>query len=167
LNKLCKEREGNHMDKRELITYCGLYCSLCAERSRIPEKARELIAALEIEGYPRWAKHLPEFNEFWAFINRLVENSEKRCCKSGGCGSPVCSIRKCAKERGVEICDQCPDFPCKRIHGIAKGYPTLLYDAKRRQEIGVDAWIEEQEKRLWTGFQYADIRCYPYDVPCE
>jgi len=155
------------MGKRELITYCGLYCSLCAERSRIPEKAGELMAALETEGYPQWAKDLPDFNEFWAFIHRLAEPSEKGCCRSGGCGSPACSIRKCAKERGVEICDQCPDFPCKRIQGIAKGYPTLLHDAKRRQEIGVEAWIEEQEKRLKTGFQYADIRCYPYEVPSE
>jgi len=45
------------------------------------------------------------------------------------------------------------------------GYPTLIADGKRIKKIGIDAWIEEQEERVKTGFAYADIRCYPYEVP--
>jgi len=33
------------------------------------------------------------------------------------------------------------------------------------KEIGIEAWIEEQEKRAKTGFAYVDIRCEPYDIP--
>lgn len=155
------------MNKRQLISYCGLYCGLCAERTRVPEKARDLIAAMKEEGYQNWGQSMPEFKEFWAFANRLAEVSDDRCCRSGKCGAPFCTIRKCAEERAIETCDQCKEFPCKRVNGIAKGYPTLIHDAERRRRIGVDAWIEEQEKRLSAGFQYADIRCYPYDVPSE
>jgi hypothetical protein len=162
-----QRRKEDKMNKQQLISYCGLYCDLCAERKRIPERTKELIAAMEIEGYPNWAKHRPEFKEFWAFVNRLAEGADKRCCRSGTCGAHFCTIRKCVKERGLEMCDQCQEFPCKRVKGIAKGYPTLLHDAERRRKIGIEAWVAEQQKRLSTGFQYADIRCYPYDVPSE
>jgi len=50
---------------------------------------------------------------------------------------------------------------------IAKGYPTLIADGQRMREIGIEAWIQEQEKRAETGFAYVDIRCYPYSVPEE
>jgi hypothetical protein len=33
------------------------------------------------------------------------------------------------------------------------------------KEVGLDAWIQEQEERRKTGFAYADIKCYPYQVP--
>ena len=56
-------------------------------------------------------------------------------------------------------------YPCHRITALAKGYPTLIADGERMKRIGIDAWIEEQEKRVKTGFVYADIRCYPYNVP--
>jgi hypothetical protein len=76
-----------------------------------------------------------------------------------------CTIRKCAREKNIDICISCDDYPCKRIDGIAKGYPTLLADGKRMKDIGIDAWLEEQKERVKTGFAYVDIRCYPYEVP--
>ncbi len=56
-------------------------------------------------------------------------------------------------------------IPVIDIDNIAKGYPTLLSDGKRIKDIGIDAWIEEQEVRAKSGFAYVDIRCYPYEVP--
>ena len=41
----------------------------------------------------------------------------------------------------------------------------MLADGKRMKEIGLDNWIEEQEKRKAIGFAYVDIRCEPYDIP--
>jgi hypothetical protein len=43
----------------------------------------------------------------------------------------------------------------------------LIEDGRRMMEIGLDKWIEEQEKRKATGFAYCDIRCRPYDIPSE
>ena len=65
------------------------------------------------------------------------------------------------------ICIQCEEYPCNRVNGIAKGYPTLIADGKRIKDIGIDTWIKEQEERAKTGFAYVDIRCYPYEVPDE
>ena len=56
-------------------------------------------------------------------------------------------------------------YPCERILGLAQGYATMLADGKRMKAVGIDAWIAEQEERRKAGFAYADIRCYPYEVP--
>jgi hypothetical protein len=148
-----------------LVTYCGLYCGLCSQKCRIPKKAQELKEAMKIEDYEHWGPSLPGFNEFWSFLNNLASSESKCSCREETCGAPFCTIRKCAKEKNLDICVSCDEYPCERIKGIAKGYPTLLADGQRIKEIGIDAWLVEQAKRAETGFAYADIRCYPYEVP--
>jgi len=153
------------MANLEQVTYCGLYCGLCAQRNRIPQRAASLRDALRKEGYENWGKELPHFVEFWSFLNNLAD-SEARCsCRSGKCGPPDCSIRKCAQKKGVDTCPSCTVYPCDKIMAVAKGYPTLLSDAQRMKEKGVDVWIKEQETRAKTGFAYVDIRIQPYLVP--
>lgn len=149
----------------ELVTYCGLYCGLCAQRGRIPRQANTLRESMSREGYEFWGPGIQGFKEFWEFLQALCE-PEKACpgCRQGG-GPPFCTIRKCARERGVDICVECAEYPCHRVQAIAKGYPTLLADGKRMQELGIEAWVKEQEERAKTGFAYVDIRCHPYEVP--
>ncbi len=117
------------------------------------------------DGYDVWGAQLAGFQEFWAFLGDLCD-PEKACpgCRQGG-GPPFCSIRKCARRRGIEVCVYCQDYPCRRVEAIAKGYPTLIADGKRIRDIGMEAWIAEQQERAKTGFAYVDIRCHPYEVP--
>jgi len=148
----------------EQVTYCGLYCGLCSQRNRIPRLAGGLRESMHKEGWDQWGNGIPGFEGFWSFLNNLAD-SESRCsCRSGQCGPPFCAIRKCAPEKGVEACPFCDEYPCDRILGLAKGYVTMLGDGKRMNQIGLDAWIEEQEERRKTGFAYVDIRCHPYEV---
>jgi hypothetical protein len=156
--------EGS-MDKLEQVTYCGLYCGLCSQRNRIPQRARALRQFMQKEGWDFWGKEQAYFNEFWSFLSKLADNESQYSCRTGRCGPPFCGIRKCAREKGIEVCPFCSDYPCNRILGIAKGYPTMLADGKRMKDSGIDAWIQEQEERRKTGFAYVDIRYYPYEVP--
>jgi hypothetical protein len=153
------------MPTLKLVTYCGLYCDLCAQRARIPRRAQSLRESMVREGYEFWGKEIPGFTDFWKFLTNLGD-PEKACpgCRQNG-GPPFCTIRKCVREKGLELCVECEEYPCRRINAIAEGYPTLLSEGKRIKKIGVDAWIEEQEQRAKTGFAYVDIRCYPYEVP--
>jgi hypothetical protein len=153
------------MTDLRLVTYCGLYCGLCSLKCRIPQRAQALHDSMQKDGYEHWGQNIPGFKEFWKFLNGLVESESKCSCREGTCGPPFCTIRKCAREKNIDICISCEDYPCKRIDGIAKGYPTLLSDGKRIKEMGIDTWIEEQKERTNTGFAYVDIRCYPYEVP--
>ena len=155
------------MEDLRLVTYCGLYCDLCAQRERISRQASALRASMINESYEFWGPELSGFNEFWSFLTDLCD-PDKACpgCRQDG-GAPFCGIRKCARKRGVEICVFCEEYPCERVLEIAKGYPTLIADGQRMRQLGVEAWIQEQEKRAETGFAYVDIRCYPYSVPEE
>jgi len=123
------------MEDLRLVTYCGLYCGLCAQRGRIPRQASALRASMANEGYEFWGQELPNFNEFWSFLTDLCD-PDKACpgCRQGG-GPPFCGIRKCARQRGVEVCVFCEEYPCKRVLGIAKGYPTLIADGQRIREM--------------------------------
>ncbi len=149
------------------VTYCGLYCGLCSQRGRVPPQARALRDTMRRDGWEHWGQEIENFSAFWKFLNGLGE-SEARCsCRVGECGPPFCGIRKCAREKKVEVCPDCAEYPCQRIQSLAKGYVNLLADGERMKAIGLAAWIAEQEERRKTGFVYADIRCYPYEVPAE
>jgi hypothetical protein len=143
-------------DELEFVTYCGLYCGLCAERTRIPKQAAALQAAMIEEGWPYWGPTVPDFDEFWRFLQELTKGG---ClgCRAGG-GYPECQIRICARERGHDVCVYCPDFPCEQIETLAARYPTLLADGQRLLMVGLARWLDEQEERARRGVVYADIR---------
>jgi hypothetical protein len=140
----------------EFVAHCGLYCELCAERSRIPRRATALQSAMVEEGWPFWGHAIPGFDAFWAFLESLAEPG---CpgCRAGG-GYPECRIRLCARERGMELCCSCPDFPCGRVEALGARYPMLLTDNRRLQTVGLEQWLAEQEERTRRGVVYADIR---------
>ncbi len=148
----------------EEVTYCGLYCGLCANRRRIREQARALRATLRREGYDLGYIDVPGVAEvfagFWEGLNRLAEN----CCPGcrGGGGNPGCAVRSCASERGIVVCPLCEHFPCGRLDAL-RAYPLLVADGWRMREIGLGRWIAEQEARAATGFAYVDVR-FPADV---
>lgn len=147
------------MDELQFVTYCGLYCKLCAQCGRIPRQAQALRESMDREGYPQWGTSIPNFATFWSFLTDLAD-PDRQCdgCRSGACGYPFCEIRKCATRRGITACPECADYPCTHINDLAGMYPTLLADGLRLRELGIDAWIKIQEDRAATGFTYADIR---------
>ena len=155
------------MDELKLVTYCGLYCGLCSQINRTPILAGKLTAVMKKDGWDYWGHEIPKFTEFWEFLQQLAKKDENCNCRNGNCGAPFCTIRKCAREKGIDLCVDCKEYPCRRIEGIAKGYPTLIADGKRIKEIGMEKWVKEQEERRASGFAYVDIRCYPYEVPMD
>jgi hypothetical protein len=110
------------------------------------------------EGWPFWRQTFPGFAEFWQFLEGLTQDT---CpgCRAGG-GDPGCRIRRCARERGVDLCLNCPDFACEHVEALAARYPTLLADNRRLRALGLAHWLAEQEERVRRGVVYADSR-YP------
>jgi hypothetical protein len=145
------------MDNLEFVTYCGLHCDLCSARSRIPQRAMALQEAMTDEGWPTWGRDFPDFAEFWAFLEGLHADGGCPGCRAGG-GDPGCQIRVCARERGLNLCNECGDFPCEYIQALAARYPTLIADNRRMQVVGLEQWLDEQRERARRGFIYTDIR---------
>lgn len=141
------------------VTFCGLYCGLCASRRRIPQQAARLRETLHKEGYDQGFFDVPELAEvfapFWKGLNCLADSPCPGC--RGGGGNPNCAVRACAQERKVTICPLCADYPCQRLETLHH-YPLLLPDGYRLQKVGLERWVNEQEARAAAGFAYADIR---------
>jgi hypothetical protein len=144
----------------DLVTYCGLYCGLCAQRGRIPKQASQLQQSLHNEGFDDFYQYVPEMKDkfpvFWRFLGNL---STFDCrCRNGSGGPPDCKIRECARRKGTAVCPKCDKYPCEHIESLAEHYPTLIQDGKRLQKVGLKEWIAEQERRVKRGFVYADVR---------
>ena len=59
-----------------------------------------------------------------------------------------CATLTCAKEKGVNLCCDCDEFPCLRLAPLADGAEKFphnfkVYNLCRIQKIGIKNWIEE------------------------
>jgi len=59
-----------------------------------------------------------------------------------------CATLDCVKAKGVELCNNCADFPCALLAPVADQaarYPhnIKVYNLSRIKNIGLDRWIEE------------------------
>jgi hypothetical protein len=158
-----QEKDGGPVTMADLkhVTYCGLYCKLCARMARIPGQAAELRRTLQLENWDR-AMILPDpkGQAFWDILTWLAQSGESCSCR-GGCGWPDCPMRKCARAKGLDVCSACPEFPCKDVKEFSRSYPTLIADNMRQRDVGMEQWIEEQEARCQRGFCANQIWCQP------
>ncbi|MBN2054363.1 DUF3795 domain-containing protein [bacterium] len=130
-------------------SYCGLFCGAC-------------VITVAIKG------------------NQLEQLAEKLCmtpedlfcggCKSESlamhCGS--CMIRQCAIERGVAVCGECSEYPCRLLQAFNDDqnphHSAVIRNQERIRRIGLKDWLEEQERR-WTcsgcgtPFSWYDTTC--------
>lgn len=72
---------------------------------------------------------------------------------------PTCSIITCCvKKKGLEVCAQCPEFPCDKFKDPAEyqtmdthsypPYSKLMSNLNFIKEHGIEAFIEQQRKRI-------------------
>jgi len=161
-------KKEDYVKKRmKQVSYCGVYCPNCGANCRIPPKARALREAM-IEGeYDEWGHGLEGFTPFWKFLDSLVNTNDSKSCRKESCGFPRCGMRKCAKNKDVEVCPLCKDYPCEKIIEFSRSEPTLIFDGERMKEIGLKKWFKEQEERRRKGFCYGNVRCGKCNIPEE
>ncbi|ATW25089.1 DUF3795 domain-containing protein [Candidatus Formimonas warabiya] len=134
------------------IAACGLDCSRCAdyENGEIKKLSRRLQGLLK--GYERLAlikaKTNPAFEGFKDFQELLNIFAGASC---GGCSSqnvkcPIdCHAKTCHKEKKVDFCFQCDEYPCERQFE-GKMRERWMERNNRMREIGVERYYEEQSK---------------------
>lgn len=125
------------MEKKDLRydTYCGLNCGACPVGI-----ANELGRGDILDGFAG---------------NWNIEREKLEC---SGCKGDVvagfcvnCEMRLCAREKGIEFCYQCSNYPCREITDFrnddAVHHSAVFSNLAKIREMGLDAWLESEKER--------------------
>jgi len=145
----------NIMDS-EYVCYCGFYCECCVVKARIGPAAQNLHKEMKNGGFEDYIKYIPGGNEFWPFLKNMSEKGLCISCKEGG-GDPGCNIRNCAKEKDIEMCALCTDYPCNYFEPF-KESKILFADNEVLREKGLEEWSKMQDERVAKKFCYSDVK---------
>jgi hypothetical protein len=142
------------MEYEEVLTHlapCGLDCGRCADYTH--GEIRALCEKLShlLNNYGRVAKlkadMAPEFGQYSHFEDILTAFSRGPCggCRSDNVQCPIsCKARTCHKEKGVDFCFQCSEYPCEN-----PTFGPLVTRWKQRndrmKDIGVVEFYHEQK----------------------
>lgn len=123
--------------KKELLAPCGLYCGVCA------------IYIAYRDNNPKFKQALLKISGPFA---KKVEDIQCTGCLSDGIifkFCETCPIKSCSKEKEIEGCHQCDEFPCEMIERfpIPVGKKVILQDIPAWRKLGTEKWVEEIEKR--------------------
>ena len=140
------------MDK-QYICYCGLYCENCAVKAKIDPAAKILYQEMKTAGFEEIVHLIPGGDGFWPFLKDMAENGTCTSCREGS-GNPGCAVRICAKEKGVEMCVECKEYPCGNMKEFYQGHPFVKKDNELYREKGREAWSRLQDERMADGFVY-------------
>jgi len=143
----------------QYIAYCGLYCGHCFSRTHIAPTANTLRDYMKRQSFESFGPYMQNYKEFWEFLNVLIEAEGCPGCRKDG-GSPACGMRTCAREKGVEACPLCNEYPCGKFDWLpsSTSYPMLEKDNQFLKENGLNSWIIMQEERRAQGFTYIEER---------
>ncbi len=143
-------------DKKELISYCGLYCGECPNHTgKIADLARDLRKELRSVRFEKTADVLSGLSFFSMFkdykqcydvLGGMVKLRCNHACKDGG-GNPFCKIRKCCQKKGLAGCWLCAEFEtCKKLaelranHGVAH-----IKNLRKIKRNGIDGFLSGQK----------------------
>jgi hypothetical protein len=122
------------MDKRKLTAPCGLDCFNCEiYESNLTKDLADFIH--KKMGIP--IKDIP------------CKGCRQQDGKHYHLPPEGCATLDCAKEKGVEFCCDCQEFPCSFLAPLADGaerfpHNMKLFNLCRIQKVGIDRWIEEE-----------------------
>jgi hypothetical protein len=146
----------NIKDRNALAAACGLYCGACS-----------VYVARERGDHEALQKTSERFSQL---RGRKFEPAELVCngCLSSQLADTCrkCDIRDCATEKGITHCSECADFPCKVITDFNNDdrlhHSEVLANIRRQREAGINAWLDEQDKRWRCNACGTRIEWYDY-----
>jgi hypothetical protein len=146
----------------ELITFCGLFCGACdIYQKRIGNAGSELKEVLDVLEFDTFANQIPGLEEYDSFkktLNNIIQFfGQCPTCKHGG-GNPECRIRICAKDKDLDTCADCSQFPCDKFGDLKEGSKMAIENLKTMKKIGMKKWAKQEQKKVDAGFRYSDLK---------
>jgi len=148
---LKKNEKVKRKEILETLAPCGLNCRKCfafadGEIRIISKRLQELLG--DFDNYAeRFSKFLPVFKNYSSFKELLHFLSQGDClgCRKGTCKYPNCGVIDCYKDKGVDFCYQCNEFPCQKTNFDPDLEKRWIQMNTRMKEIGVEAYFEESK----------------------
>lgn len=137
---------------QDRLAPCGLHCGKCFAYTdgEIRNKSIELKKALgNFDVYAQRFVDLidaPVFKKYPDFKKLLMYFSTIECkgCRKETCRLfKDCKVRDCYKEKGVDFCYQCSDFPCNNTGFDEHLYKRSVDINNRIKEVGIEKYYQE------------------------
>jgi len=132
----------------EVLAPCGLNCSKClafsnGEIKRTALELKKLLGAFDNYA-ERFSQFSPVFNNYPAFKTLLDHFTQGSCkgCRNGDCIYLNCGVITCHKEKGVDFCFQCTEFPCDKTNFDPNLKERWIKMNKMMKEQGFEAYYE-------------------------
>lgn len=128
---------------------CGLNCRKCMayQEGDIKKTSEELQRLLgSFDNYAeRFSQFLPVFANYPAFKELLTHMTQGDCqgCRSGRCKFANCHVTTCHKDKSVDFCFECDEFPCDQTTFDPDLKTRWIQMNERMKEIGVQGYYEE------------------------
>jgi hypothetical protein len=128
---------------------CGLNCRKCmafgdGDIRRTSEQIQRLLGSFDRYA-ERFSKLMPVFANYPAFKELLAHFAQGSCrgCRRGQCEFPMCAVMRCYKDKGIDFCFQCDEFPCDKTSFDPDLKRRWIQMGSRMKEIGVEAYYAE------------------------
>jgi len=146
--------EGLQNMEENLTAFCGLCCMDCIpsreEFFMLANRLDEMLGELQFEHYAELkAEITEEYKDYPKFLSILHHIKGLRCsrpCRTGG-GKPLCNIRECVKDKGLNGCWECQTRPgCALLDRLRRIHPNLDYHLDLIKEMGPARWFEKRKE---------------------
>lgn len=146
------------MRTEDLLTYCGTSCGTCARSPSYTafRQAAALVGELvDAHGFRHWLPKTGiefDYAEFRKGLDFFADPHSWLVCRGtcqGGSGGPPGCPRECCQKRGLEVCFECPEFPCAML----KDNTEIMGRAKIYRRLGRQKWIRRQSRLAAAGFE--------------
>ena len=120
---------------KKLAAVCGLFCPACGSYIGTKEDPERLEALAKRLGRPV------------SDVECHGCRSEKRSffCRE------ECKMAKCAADKGIDFCGECPEYPCVDLKEFQSKMPhriELWPSQERIKEAGYEKWFEEMAEHF-------------------
>lgn len=131
---------------------CGLLCEKCYANNNGPVKFHAQQLKHNLGAFDNYAKRFvtlldePAFEKYPDFKEFLLLLSSGNCqgCRKQECHLfKGCNVRFCYKEKGVDYCYQCKEFPCNNTGFDDNLTQRWLNINEKIREIGLENYYNE------------------------
>jgi len=142
-------------NKKDLLSFCGIYCGDCLGNTGvIAEAAEDFKTVLNKYQFEKTAesvfhKQIEDFNRFYETLKFMTSLKCPKPCRERKNLDISCSIRACCQEKGYFACYECRDFEnCEKQISLMKGLHShaLRQNLKAIKKIGLEKWIRSGKR---------------------